>query len=40
MALRLPLDGHFELFWAPVAKWLSDGPLEGNFELFWALVAK
>jgi hypothetical protein len=26
MALRWPLEHHFELFWAPVAKWLSDGP--------------
>ena len=26
MALRWPLEGHFELFWALVAKWLSDGP--------------
>ena len=25
MALRWPLEGHFELFWALVAKWLSDG---------------
>ena len=25
MALRLPLEAHFELFWALVAKWLSDG---------------
>ncbi len=25
MALRGPLEGHFELFWALVAKWLSDG---------------
>ncbi len=26
MALRWPLDVHFEFFWALVAKWLSDGP--------------
>ncbi len=26
MVLRWPLEGHFELFWALVAKWLSDGP--------------
>ena len=25
MALRWPLEVHFELFWALVAKWLSDG---------------
>ncbi len=25
MALRWPLEGHFELFGALVAKWLSDG---------------
>ena len=25
MALRWPLEGHLELFWALVAKWLSDG---------------
>ena len=25
MALRWPLEGHFELFWALVAKWLADG---------------
>ena len=25
MALRWPLEAHFELFWALVAKWLSDG---------------
>ena len=25
MALRWPLEGNFELFWALVAKWLSDG---------------
>ncbi len=25
MALRWPLEGHFELFWPLVAKWLSDG---------------
>ena len=24
MALRWPLETHFELFWALVAKWLSD----------------
>ncbi len=25
MALRWPLEGNFELSWAMVAKWLSDG---------------
>ena len=25
MALRWPLDVHFEFFWALVAKWFSDG---------------
>ncbi len=25
MALRLPLETHFELFWVLVTKWLSDG---------------
>ncbi len=25
MALKWPLEGHFELFWALVAEWLSDG---------------
>jgi len=25
MAPRLPLEAHFELFWALVAEWLPDG---------------
>ena len=25
MALRWPMEGRFELFWALVPKWLSDG---------------
>ncbi len=40
MALRLPLEAHFEFFWALVAKWLSGGLWNAHFELFWTLVAK
>ena len=40
MALRWPPEGHLELFWALVAKWLSDGLWRVIFELWWALVAK
>ncbi len=29
MTLRWPLEYRFELFWAPVAKWLSDGLWKG-----------
>ncbi len=39
MPLRWSLEAHFELFWALVAKWLSDG-LWRLILLFWALVAK
>ncbi len=32
MALRWPLESYFELFWALVAKWLSDGPWRLSFS--------
>ena len=32
MAPRWPLEVHFELFWALVATWLSDGPWRGIFR--------
>ena len=40
MDLRGPLEVHFELFWALVARMALRGPLEAHFELFWALVAR
>ncbi len=38
IALRLPLQAHFELFWAPVARMTLRWPLEARFEQFWDLV--
>ena len=35
MAPRLPLETHFELFWALVARIALRWPLEAHFELFW-----
>ncbi len=32
MALRWPLDVHFEFFWALVAKCLSDGPWRASLS--------
>ena len=39
MAIRWPLQVHFELFWVLVARVALRWPLEGHFVLFSALEA-
>ena len=39
MALRKPLEAHFQHFWGQLAKWLRM-PLDAHFEHFWGQLAK